>query len=74
MSKPMLSRGDIVIIALAALYVIMPFDFIPEIIAGPLGLTDDVAAAAVIGATLLRARRAPDAAGPAPGEATVHPV
>lgn len=73
MSKPMLSRSDFVIVALAALYVIMPFDFIPEIIAGPLGLTDDVAAAAVIGATLLRARRATDSA-PASTEPPAQPA
>jgi uncharacterized membrane protein YkvA (DUF1232 family) len=52
-----LSRSELVILLLAVLYIISPADLVPELIAGPLGLTDDLAAAAVIGATLLRSRK-----------------
>jgi len=52
-----LTRTDKAIIAVAVVYVLSPFDLIPELIAGPLGLTDDLAALAVVGMTLLRARR-----------------
>jgi uncharacterized membrane protein YkvA (DUF1232 family) len=51
-----LSRSELIILLLAVLYIISPADLVPELIAGPLGLTDDLAAAAVIGATLLRSR------------------
>lgn len=53
MSK--LSKPDLAIIVMALLYVLSPVDFIPELIAGPLGLTDDVAALAVITAIIMRA-------------------
>lgn len=36
-----LSRGRLVVMSLAALYVLSPLDFIPEAILGPLGLGDD---------------------------------
>ena len=52
-----LTRTDKAIIAVAAVYVLSPFDLIPEIIAGPLGLTDDLAALALVGMILLRAHR-----------------
>lgn len=51
-----LSRTEIVIMLLAVLYILSPVDMVPEVLAGPLGLTDDVAAAVVIGSTLLRTR------------------
>ena len=50
-----LGRTELMIVLLAILYIVSPVDLVPEIIAGPLGLTDDLAAAALIGATLLRA-------------------
>jgi uncharacterized membrane protein YkvA (DUF1232 family) len=53
-----LSRSELIIMLLAVLYIVSPADLVPELIAGPLGLTDDLAAAAVIGATLLRSRKA----------------
>ena len=60
-----LSKPDMFVIVLSVLYVLTPIDFIPEIIAGPLGLTDDMAAIAVIIATVMRARSRV-AAAPAP--------
>lgn len=51
-----LSRTELVIMLLAVLYIISPVDLVPEVLAGPLGLTDDLAAAVVIGTTMLRAR------------------
>lgn len=51
-----LSRTEIAVLLLAVAYILSPADLVPEMIAGPLGLTDDLAAAAVIGATLLRSR------------------
>jgi uncharacterized membrane protein YkvA (DUF1232 family) len=53
---PQLGKQDWLIIVLAAVYVFLPWDIIPEIIAGPIGLTDDLGAVAVIMATLVRAR------------------
>lgn len=64
-----LTKSDLLIIVLAAAYVLMPVDFIPEIIAGPLGLTDDMAALAVIGAIIMRARNRT----PEPAPATADP-
>jgi uncharacterized membrane protein YkvA (DUF1232 family) len=52
-----LTFGDKAIIAVAAVYVLSPFDLIPEAVAGPLGLTDDVAALAVVAVILLRGHR-----------------
>jgi len=69
-----LSRTEMAMIALAALYIIMPIDIVPELVAGPLGLTDDVAAVALIGTLIMQARtrgRAPQP-GPQPDPATVQ--
>ena len=52
-----LTRTDKVILGVAAVYLLSPFDLIPEIIAGPLGLTDDLAALALVGMILMRAHR-----------------
>ncbi len=46
-------------IILGLLYVISPFDFIPEIIAGPLGIADDAAILGLIAATVMRAAGRP---------------
>jgi len=54
---PQLTKQDWLIIVLAVVYVFLPWDLIPEMIAGPLGLTDDLGAVAVIMATLVRARK-----------------
>lgn len=51
-----LSRTELIIMLLAVLYIISPVDLVPEVLTGPLGLTDDVAAAVLIGSTLLRSR------------------
>ena len=74
MKRPLhLQRSDLAIVVIALLYILSPFDLVPEIVAGPLGLTDDVAAAGVLGMTLWRARKAARedrlAAEAAPGEA-----
>ncbi len=53
---PNLGKRDWLIIGLAVLYIFIPFDLIPEMVAGPIGLTDDLGAVAVIMATLMRAR------------------
>lgn len=53
-----LSRKDVLIVALAAVYILSPFDAIPEIVAGPLGLTDDLAALVLLVTTIVRARKA----------------
>jgi len=58
MSSPLrLQRSDLAIVVIALIYILSPFDLIPEIVAGPLGLTDDVAAAGILGMTLWRARK-----------------
>jgi uncharacterized membrane protein YkvA (DUF1232 family) len=57
MKRPKLERTDLAIVIIALLYILSPFDLVPEIVAGPLGLTDDLAAAGVLAVTLLRARR-----------------
>lgn len=54
-----LSKSQVGLIIAGLLYVVSPFDFIPEIIAGPLGIGDDAAILALIAATLLRAARQP---------------
>ena len=64
MSK--LSKPDLAIIVMALLYVLSPVDFIPELITGPLGLTDDMAAVAVIAAIVLRTFNRESAPEPAP--------
>lgn len=51
-----LSRTELIIMLLAVLYIISPVDVVPEILTGPLGLTDDLAAAVVIGSTMLGSR------------------
>ncbi len=51
-----LTKTDVFLIVLAALYVLSPVDLIPELVTGPLGLTDDMAAFALIAATVMRAR------------------
>jgi uncharacterized membrane protein YkvA (DUF1232 family) len=58
MNRPLhLQRSDLAIVVIALLYILSPFDLVPEIVAGPLGLTDDVAAAGILGMTLWRARK-----------------
>jgi len=57
MKRLKLERTDLAIVIIALLYILSPFDLVPEIVAGPLGLTDDLAAAGVLAVTLLRARR-----------------
>lgn len=59
MAKARMTRSDLLLIALAVLYVLSPVDVIPEIITGPLGLTDDTAALALVAATVLHARQRP---------------
>ena len=41
---PGMSRSDLLIVLVALVYILSPFDAVPEAIAGPLGLSDDVAA------------------------------
>lgn len=48
------SKSDLAIMLVALLYVLSPVDFIPELLTGPLGLTDDMAALAVVAAIVLR--------------------
>lgn len=48
------TKPDLAIMILAILYVLVPIDFIPELITGPIGLTDDMAAIAVIAAIVMR--------------------
>lgn len=48
------SKPDLAIMIVALLYVLVPVDFIPELLTGPLGLTDDMAALAVIVAIIMR--------------------
>ena len=59
MSRFNLSRSELILVVLALIYVVSPIDLVPELVAGPIGLTDDVAAAALIGATLLRGWKRP---------------
>ena len=40
-------------------YVVSPFDFIPELIAGPLGIADDAAILGLVAATVMRAAKRP---------------
>lgn len=68
-----LTWADKAIIAVAGVYVLSPFDLIPEIVAGPLGLTDDLAALAVVGMILIRGHRRAKSATPAEvGHASPH--
>jgi uncharacterized membrane protein YkvA (DUF1232 family) len=48
-----MGKGKLAMFGLAALYVLSPVDFIPEILLGPLGLVDDVGAAAFLVTGLL---------------------
>ena len=41
------------IIVVGLLYILLPFDFIPEVILGPLGLLDDGGALLAVGYTLM---------------------
>ncbi|MEZ5118879.1 MAG: DUF1232 domain-containing protein [Candidatus Nanopelagicales bacterium] len=54
-----LSKGQVALIIAALLYVVSPFDFIPEIIAGPLGIADDAAILGLVAAMILRAAQKP---------------
>lgn len=54
-----LSKTQVGLIIAGLLYVISPFDFVPEIIAGPLGIADDAAILGLIAATVLRAAKKP---------------
>ncbi len=55
--KLQLERSELLIVVVALLYILSPIDVVPELVAGPLGLTDDLAAFALLGATVMRARR-----------------
>ncbi len=66
------SKPDLAMMVVALLYILSPVDFIPEILTGPLGLTDDMAAVAVIAAIVLRAvGRQPEEAAPVTVPGTV---
>ena len=54
-----LTKTQLGLIIAGLLYVVSPFDFIPEIIAGPLGIADDAAILGLIAATILRAAPKP---------------
>jgi uncharacterized membrane protein YkvA (DUF1232 family) len=54
-----MTKSEWMIVILAVLYVLLPADAIPEIVAGPIGLTDDVAALGVLAATMFHAYRRP---------------
>ncbi len=60
MSRFNLSRSEMIFVIIALIYVISPIDIIPELVAGPIGLTDDLAAVALIGAALWRGLNRPD--------------
>jgi uncharacterized membrane protein YkvA (DUF1232 family) len=55
-----LSKTQVGLIIAALLYVVSPFDFIPEIIAGPLGIADDAAILGLVAAMILRAAQKPE--------------
>ena len=54
-----LTKSQVALIIAGLLYVISPLDFIPELIAGPLGIADDAAIIGLIAATILRAAQQP---------------
>lgn len=58
------SKKDMALLVLAVVYIVMPVDLIPELITGPLGLTDDMAAVAMIAAVIMRSRRTTAGAAP----------
>lgn len=60
MSRFHLSRSELMFVIIALIYVISPIDIIPELVAGPIGLTDDLAAVALIGAALWRGLNRPE--------------
>jgi uncharacterized membrane protein YkvA (DUF1232 family) len=51
-----LTRPQLAMIVLAVAYLVSPVDFLPEILTGPVGLTDDAAAFTVLISMLLAAR------------------
>lgn len=54
-----LSKTELAIIIAGLLYVVSPIDFIPEAIAGPLGIGDDAAVLGLIAAMIMRAAQKP---------------
>lgn len=48
-----LTKTQWLMLLVALVYVISPVDIIPELLTGPIGLTDDAAAMALIGTTAL---------------------
>jgi uncharacterized membrane protein YkvA (DUF1232 family) len=70
---PGLSRGTLALLALAALYVVSPIDFVPEALLSVLGVLDDAAVAVWLAGTLAwetERFRAWEAVPPAPGGPT----
>ncbi len=59
-SMSRLSKTEVALIIAALLYVVSPFDFIPELIAGPLGIADDAAILGLVAATIMRAAKRPE--------------
>lgn len=51
-----LSKPQIAMLVIAVLYLVSPVDVIPEVLLGPLGLTDDAAALTAIITALVYAR------------------
>jgi uncharacterized membrane protein YkvA (DUF1232 family) len=57
------TRKERLVLVLALVYLISPFDVLPEALLGPIGLTDDLAALGVLLSLVRRIRlRLPDAA------------
>jgi uncharacterized membrane protein YkvA (DUF1232 family) len=57
------TRKERLVLVLALVYLISPFDVLPEALLGPIGLTDDLAALGVLLSLARRIRlRLPDAA------------
>lgn len=56
-----ISRKEVVLLIVAAVYILSPVDIVPEAVVGPLGLLDDLGAllgaVGVIGAALKRFRK-----------------
>lgn len=64
-----LSKPQLAMMVIAVLYLVSPVDLVPEIVLGPLGLTDDAAAFTAIITTLMLARaRAKEQSQQIPGE------
>lgn len=53
------SKTELALIIAGLLYVVSPLDFIPEMIAGPLGIGDDAAILGLIAAMIMRASQRP---------------